>query len=149
MRQKIVLALLAAVALAVALYFVGGQALAPSCGYKLDPYPEHNLLAVLAGDVDAGKRINTAGFVLYRYTCPECPAGATCDACMPNTIVIGNELDDVVSFVDVDPDRHLLIEVPDVEAFRKDNRYLFSVAPRPDGQEGPRRAELFACARAP
>jgi hypothetical protein len=66
------------------------------------------------------------GYVVKAYSCPPCPQGAQCKVCMPENIVVSQELKEFDSYVKL-TENDLIIFVEDAKVFKIGVKYKFLI----------------------
>ena len=93
----------------------------PNSDLALEPYT----ISQLKGINPASGKFNIDAYVVMSYTCPACPEGAMCKACMGDNILVSeiNEPKDSYSFTGSE----LIIFAKDPEQFELGKMYRFTI----------------------
>jgi hypothetical protein len=76
---------------------------------------------------DVGERpFRIVGYVINTYKCPPCPPGAMCKPCIPDNIVVTDNLDEQ----DASKIKRLRISTEKPEQFELKKKYIFTVRVR-------------------
>jgi hypothetical protein len=120
-----VVLLLAPVIAALLLYLWSNLNLSPKRTYPVNAnYPFVTIHDLKQRNPTSGF-YDTEGYVAYIYSCPPCPSGAVCEACMKDNIVISEQ--DITMATYTLRDTELIIFVSQPEQFVLGRKYTYSI----------------------